>query len=175
MDGGIAIDSEQDKGTSVYVSLPFKLPESNQEGHGTSEPEIAANQMPKLHVLLVDDEAMTQFYVKRLLEKQGVEVSVAENGEQALVMLTEANFDCVLMDVQMPAMDGVEATNKIRSSNIGHKDIPIIAMTAYAMSGDREKFLDAGMDDYISKPVDKDELFDSIRKNISKPESVTIP
>jgi len=168
MDGGIAIDSEQDKGTSVYVSLPFKLPESNQEGHGTSEPEIAANQMPKLHVLLVDDEAITQTYIKRLLEKQGVEVSVAENGEQALVMLTEANFDCVLMDVQMPVMDGVEATKKIRSSNLEFKDIPIIAMTAYAMSGDREKFLDAGMDDYISKPVDKDELFDSIRKNISK-------
>jgi len=167
MDGSIAMDSEEDKGTSVYVSLPFKLPDPKQQGPGTSEPETTASQMQKLHVLLVDDEAVTQTYIKRLLEKQGIDVSVAENGEQALVMLTEANFDCVLMDVQMPVMDGVEVTKKIRSSNTGHKDISIIAMTAYAMAGDREKFLDAGMDDYLSKPVDKDDLFESIKKNIS--------
>ena len=168
MDGGIAIDSELDKGTAVYVSLPFKLPESKQQSLGTSEPEITGNQMQKFQVLLVDDEHVTQLYIKRLLEKQGFDVSVAENGEQALEILAGENFDCVLMDVQMPVMDGVEATKKIRASHAAYKDIPIIAMTAYAMRGDREKFLDAGMDDYLSKPVDKDDLFEKIKKNISE-------
>ena len=168
MDGSIAIDSEQDKGTAVYVSLPFKLPESRQQRVGTSGPEMMADQMQKLNVLLVDDEAVTQFYIKRLLQKQGINVSVAENGEQAAEMLTKASFDCVLMDVQMPVMDGVEATKKIRSSDLGGKNIPVIALTAYAMSGDREKFMEAGMDDYLAKPVDRDKLLAILKKHLPK-------
>ena len=119
-------------------------------------------------MLLVDDEYATQFYIKRLLEKQGYEVSVAQDGEEALTKLAHNEFDCVLMDVQMPVLDGVEATKRIRSSRSKFKDIPIIALTAYAMLGDREKFLEAGMDDYISKPVDKDELLEVITRNISE-------
>ena len=83
-------------------------------------------------------------------------------------MLTEANFDCVLMDVQMPVMDGIEATKKIRSSRLGYENIPIIALTAYAMRGDREQFLEAGMDDYLAKPVDRDKLLAILKKYLPK-------
>ena len=118
-----------------------------------------------LEVLLADDDETTQFHIESLLEKQGNKVVVAEDGRQALETLQEDEFDCVLMDIQMPVLDGVEATRQIRSSNANYKNIPIIALTAYAMSGDREKFLEAGMDDYIAKPVDKEELMEVIKRN----------
>ena len=87
-------------------------------------------------------------------------MTLAEDGQQALDLLAAQDFDVILMDVQMPLMNGVEATKAIRSSTgIGSKkDIPIIALTAYAMLGDREKFLEAGMDDYLAKPVKMDDL-----------------
>lgn len=94
-------------------------------------------------------------------------VVVVDNGEKALSAVTEADFDCILMDVQMPVMDGVEATRRIRSSHAKFRDIPIIALTAYAMAGDKDKFIDAGMDDYIAKPVDKEELLGVIERNVA--------
>ena len=112
------------------------------------------------------DEA-TQFYIKSLLEMKGIANIVAENGNKALQLLEEDEFDCILMDVQMPVLDGIEATKQIRSSKDNFKNIPIIALTAYAMSGDREKFMDAGMDDYIAKPVDQDELIQVLERNLS--------
>jgi CheY-like chemotaxis protein len=115
-------------------------------------------------VLLVDDEPTTRLYIRRLLQKHGVDVSVARDGQEALDMLNRGNFDCMLLDVQMPVMDGVEATKKIRSSRSDFKNIPVIALTAYAMSGDRDKFLQAGMDDYLAKPVDKDKLVAVLKK-----------
>jgi two-component system CheB/CheR fusion protein len=91
-----------------------------------------------------------------MLEKFGCEVSLAEDGEQALEMLGKSDVDCIIMDIQMPRMDGVTATRKIRSSPEfkDKSDVCIIAMTAYAMRGDRDRFIAAGMDDYLSKPVD---------------------
>ena len=97
---------------------------------------------------------------------QGISIAVAGDGEKALQLLEKENYDCVLMDVQMPVLDGVEATKKIRSSNENFQGIPIIAMTAYAMTGDREKFLQAGMNDYIAKPVDGDKLLKVLERNI---------
>jgi CheY-like chemotaxis protein len=89
-------------------------------------------------------------------------VGEAENGKHALAKLSETHFDLVLMDIQMPEMDGVEATRRIRSGKHGRADIPIIALTAYAMKGDREKFLEKGMDGYVTKPVDFGELAKTI-------------
>ncbi|MBF0397269.1 MAG: response regulator, partial [Desulfobacterales bacterium] len=93
----------------------------------------------------------------------GINVQIAENGEISVRKLMEEDFDIVLMDVQMPVMDGYTATKAIRS-NPKYKDIPIIAMTANALKGDREKCLDAGMNDYIIKPIEPDELFNSLAK-----------
>ncbi|MEG6505661.1 PAS domain S-box protein [Nitratidesulfovibrio sp. 1201_IL3209] len=109
-----------------------------------------------LHVLLVEDDAVNQLAVRRMLEKSGMTVTLAPDGQQALDALRHAKFDCVVMDVQMPVMDGISATRAIRTDPAfaARASIPVVAMTAHAMVGDRETFLEAGMDDYVAKPVE---------------------
>jgi CheY-like chemotaxis protein len=116
-----------------------------------------------LRVLLAEDNPVNQRVAARLLDKRGHVVVLAENGAQALEALEQQSFDLILMDVQMPVMDGVQATAAIRQrERITGTHIPIIAMTAHAMEGDRERFLGNGMDGYISKPVQPRELFEVI-------------
>jgi len=116
-----------------------------------------------LRVLLVEDNVVNQRLAVRLLEKQGHTVFVAGDGAKALEALERDRFDVVLMDVQMPVMDGVAATAAIREKEKGTGEhIPIVAMTAHAMAGDRQRFLGSGMDGYVSKPVRSQELFDTI-------------
>jgi two-component system, sensor histidine kinase and response regulator len=115
-------------------------------------------QAPKLRILLTEDNVVNQKMAKMMLEKKGHSVSVADNGQHALDLLGIEAFDLVLMDVQMPVMDGITATQRIRGSNSKTRDIPIIAMTAHAMKGDKERCLEAGMDDYISKPINPAKL-----------------
>ena len=108
----------------------------------------------KLHILLAEDNAVNQMLAQRLLDKHGYRVTVTNNGREALAALDQKDFDAVLMDVQMPEMDGFEATAAIRAREQSTgKHLPIIAMTAYAMQGDPEKCLAAGMDSYIAKPI----------------------
>jgi two-component system sensor histidine kinase/response regulator len=107
-----------------------------------------------LRVLLVEDNLINQKVACRLLEKQGHTVVIAENGREALAALEESEFDVVLMDVQMPEMDGFAATAAIREREAGSgRHLPIVALTANAMKGDRERCLQAGMDGYVAKPV----------------------
>ncbi len=117
-----------------------------------------------LHVLLAEDHPVNRMVATRLLEKAGVRVTVAENGRQAFDRVRGGGFDLVLMDVQMPEMDGLEATRAIRAwereSDGGH--VPILAMTANALEGDRALCLDAGMDDYLSKPVQMKAFYDAL-------------
>jgi CheY-like chemotaxis protein len=113
-----------------------------------------------LRVLLVDDNATNQALGVALLEKDGHTVETASNGKEALAALANGSFDVVFMDLQMPEMDGFEATARIRKPEEGTgKHIPIVAMTAHAMKGDRERCLESGMDSYISKPVRPEELY----------------
>jgi PAS domain S-box-containing protein len=164
--GTLSVVSREDEGTAVYVCLPFKrVPSLDRSPKGAPAQGGPFNGRG-LKVLLVDDDQLTQLSASRLLEKWGLSVHVADNGEQALFALTKEEFDCILMDVQMPVMDGVQATQKVRASKARFRAIPIIALTAYAMSGDREKFFAAGMDDYISKPVDQDELLKVLKRNL---------
>lgn len=112
-----------------------------------------------LRILLVEDNAVNQVLAVRLLEKRGHKVAVTGNGKEALAALEKDSFDLVLMDVQMPEMDGFEATATIREKEkTSGNHVPIIAMTAHAMTGDRERCLEAGMDDYITKPIRPEEL-----------------
>jgi signal transduction histidine kinase/ActR/RegA family two-component response regulator len=163
--GNACVTSETGQGTTFYVSLPFKVPDQLGDKTSAHHPEKNANYK-QYKILLADDESSTQMYIRRLLEKQGYEVIAVNDGDQAIKELEERQFDCILMDIQMPVLDGVEASKQIRSSKSKFKEIPIIALTAYAMAGDREKFIKAGMDDYISKPVDKDELFEVLNRNL---------
>ncbi len=113
-------------------------------------------------VLLVDDDMRNIYAVSGLLQRAGMEVGMAENGAEALKKLKEQDFDLVLMDIMMPEMDGYEATMKIREQ-AEYKNLPIIALTAKAMPKDREKCLDAGANDYLAKPIDKDKLFSILK------------
>jgi CheY-like chemotaxis protein len=109
----------------------------------------------RLRVLLVEDNLVNQKVASRLLEKQGHSVQVAENGREALEAIDEGEFDLVLMDVQMPEMDGFATTAAIRQREASSgRRLPIVALTANAMQGDRERCLGAGMDGYVAKPVE---------------------
>jgi CheY-like chemotaxis protein len=122
---------------------------------------------PSLKILLAEDNAVNRKLAEVLLRKREWDVVSVTDGQEALTVLEKEKFDLILMDVQMPVMDGFVATHKIRqkeASKGGH--IPIIAMTAHAMKGDREKCIEAGMDDYVSKPMKADELYDVIERSV---------
>ena len=155
MGGEMAVESERGQGSCFYFCIPFK------RIHGpvcsrAAKPVSALAPLPRLHVLVAEDDAVSSLLTVRLLEKQGHRTETVVNGEQALASLREKRFDLVLMDVQMPVLDGVQATKAIRKgqAGAGNKHIPIVAMTAYSMAGDSEKFIAAGMDGYVAKPVD---------------------
>jgi two-component system sensor histidine kinase/response regulator len=132
--------------------------------HATGTNFTAALKPPVgLRVLLAEDNAVNQKLVLRLLEKRGHSVVVAGDGLIAIEAFRKERFDLALMDIQMPGMGGIDATAAIREiekQTGGH--LPIVALTAHAMSGDRERFLEAGMDDYVSKPIQPQELFRKI-------------
>ena len=123
----------------------------------------AAVRADGLRVLLVEDNVLNQEVATEILRSAGISVDIANNGKEAVEAVTNLPYDIVLMDVQMPVMGGYEATKRIRSID-KFKSLPIIAMTAHAMQGAREECLEAGMNDYISKPIDPDSLFLTIRK-----------
>lgn len=121
-----------------------------------------------LRILLVEDNPVNQKVASRLLEKQGHTVVTAENGRVALEALDNVEFDIVLMDIAMPEMDGFEATAAIRLREQGTgRHLPIVALTAHAMKGDRERCLDAGMDGYVTKPVDLQVLLQALANALS--------
>jgi CheY-like chemotaxis protein len=126
-----------------------------------------------LRVLLAEDNAVNRRLAELLLKKQGHSVAVAENGRQAVALFDGDLFDLILMDVQMPEMDGLEATAAIRKreAETGARRIPIIALTAHAMNGDRERCVAAGRDVYISKPISPQELYRTIQALAAIPES----
>lgn len=109
-------------------------------------------------VLVVEDYVINQQTTKGLLELMNCEVDIAESGEDALEKIKNENYDLIIMDIQMPDMDGYEATQKIRDNEGNKKHTPIIALTANVMEGDQEKCIEAGMDDYLSKPIRGAEL-----------------
>src|SRR5438552_496346 len=119
--------------------------------------------LPPLQILLVEDNLINQKVAVRLLEKAGHCVTIACNGLEALDQVGSGSFDVVLMDVAMPEMDGLAATQAIRQQELGtDRHIPIVALTAHAMKGDREKCLQAGMDGYVTKPVQVTVLFEAM-------------
>jgi signal transduction histidine kinase/CheY-like chemotaxis protein len=170
MGGAITISSEPGSGTRFRFTARFG------ESQGVPEEETAAPQVPvrapepsdlteasPLRVLVAEDNLVNQRVAVAMLAKRGYDVTLASNGNEALQALARSVFDLVLMDVQMPEMDGLEATRRIRKieSSTAHH-IPVVAMTAHAMIGDREKCLAAGMDGYISKPIQFTELLSAI-------------
>lgn len=163
MDGELAIDNSG-PGTTVYLSLPFDLPGGSQGKAGKADANGPAVDATALRILFAEDDAVNLAAGARMLEKAGHTVVGAKDGEEVLRMLRQQDFDLVLMDVQMPVLNGVAATKRIRRGEAGvaKASIPIIAMTAYAMVGDREKFLASGMNGYLAKPVVMQQLLEAV-------------
>ena len=153
MGGSIAVLSNPGEGTVFHFQLPFAVTDAKavEEPPGIKEPAPAG-----LKILIVEDDGINRVTLEKILDKLGCERVSAENGAQALEALRKEAFDLALMDIQMPVMDGVEAAKAIRRGEAGEgcADIPIAALTAYAMRGDKNDFLDQGMDYYLAKPVD---------------------
>jgi CheY-like chemotaxis protein len=129
---------------------------------GAAATRAGARDIGPLRILVVEDNQVNQLLATVLLSKAGHRIDIAANGLEALDAVSSRPYDLILMDVQMPEMDGVEATKRIRAMAGAARAIPIIAMTANAMKGDRERLLAVGMNDYVSKPIDKEQLFLSI-------------
>ena len=126
----------------------------------------------ELRILLAEDNPVNQLVATRILEKQGYALEVASNGHEAIEILARQPFDLVLMDVQMPEMDGIETTKAIREKEArSDEHIPIVAMTAHAMKGDKERCLDAGMDDYVAKPIKAEDLLEVIHRFLGDSEA----
>ena len=134
----------------------LQLPEADEKGERSKDPEAELAAEFPMRILVADDNQVNQKLIRRILEKMGYEPEIVSDGRLAIEKLEEQEFDLVFMDVQMPDLDGITATKYIRSQFEAHIQPIIVAMTANALVGDREKCLEAGMNDYISKPFQKD-------------------
>ncbi|EPR44157.1 PAS/PAC sensor hybrid histidine kinase [Desulfovibrio sp. X2] len=161
MGGEVCMESLPGEGTTVAFSLllPAADPEQHRAARSDEAPGTPRAVRP-LRLLVAEDERINQLVIRRQLEKMGHHVTCAGNGAEVLPALEQGTFDAVLMDIQMPVVNGIEATRRIRAaSHLGPKArIPIVALTAHALRGDRERFLEAGMDLYLMKPFQTEDL-----------------
>jgi CheY-like chemotaxis protein len=151
------------------LAVPFECCSGVQDsaGAGSRNPAESFEMTTKLRILLAEDNIVNQKIIRTLLERAGHMVEVAPNGRDALTAHQQREFDVVLMDIQMPEMDGFEAVAHIRENENGSdRHTPVIALTAHAMAEDRDRCLAAGMDDYVSKPIQRQQLFEAIQRQV---------
>jgi CheY-like chemotaxis protein len=152
MGGGIGVESTPGKGSMFWFSLPFTLSNLHKQRTIVAQPEETTNFLKKF-VLVAEDNAINQRIVSFHLQKMGFGVDVVSDGKEALEKYLAGKYDLIILDIQMPVMDGYQAAKAIREAEKGtFRHVPIIALTANAMKGDRELYLAAGMDEYVSKP-----------------------
>lgn len=170
MQGSIKVKSQEGLGSTFYIKIPLEVisdlevnQKANLSFNDNYEDKLLTDFAP-IRVLLVEDNVLNQKIVSQMLVNYGFEITLANNGLECLRLLQEMHFDIILMDMQMPVMDGYEATRMIRQYE-DLQNIPIIAMTAHAMTGDREKCLASGCTSYIAKPFKAEELAREIRKH----------
>ena len=197
MGGRIWVDSAPGAGSTFQFTATFGLASSTARSTAGANPAGASvlivddhpanRRVPRVPVLLVEDNEVNQRVARHMLRKSGYLTSVVENGEEAIAAVMRERFDIVLMDVQMPVLDGLEAARRIREleaawtpsssgNSFGGRRLQIIAMTAYAMKGDRELCLAAGMDDYVAKPIKLHELSSALERALDRQhQKATLP
>jgi two-component system sensor histidine kinase/response regulator len=153
MQGNLSVFSSLNDGTEFILTLPLSIELDNLEKNQTNHQDLIAKKGSK--ILLADDNLLNQKLAERILQNMGMEVIVASNGSIALELAKKNHFDLIIMDMQMPIMDGLEATKHIR---IFDQKTPIIAMTGNVSSEDKQMAYDAGMNDYLIKPIDPSSL-----------------
>ena len=159
--------ARREAGGAAVLAAEAKPPPAPPPGTppGTPQPHFNGER-----VLLAEDEAVNQLVAVGILERAGLVVDVAENGLQALRLATATRYALVLMDLQMPEMDGLAATRALRATAVG-QDLPIVALSAFAFDEDRQRCLDAGMNDHVSKPVNPAELLHTVRRWLRAPDA----
>ena len=168
-DGFLSKPIHRDKLFQMVERLLGERKDKGKENKGLREKimtqySVLEEMKHSVHILLAEDNPVNQKLARIMLTKAGYQVEVVNNGKEAVEKYTASpkNFDLIFMDVQMPQMDGLEATKAIRQG--GFDTVPIVAMTAHAMKGDREMCLEAGMDDYITKPIKREVVFEVLEK-----------
>jgi two-component system, sensor histidine kinase len=169
--GEIWVESEVGRGSKFHVVIPMEQADSDvvaeQAPLQADQPALPACNVAEICVLVVEDNPVNRTVITSLLEKRGFRVRTANDGRQAIEILETVPVDLVLMDVQMPVVDGLEATRMIRAES-RWRTLPIIAMTAHAMDGDRAQCLDAGMNDYVAKPIQPSQLMATLGKYLAR-------
>jgi len=179
MHGRLSVESQPGRGSTFFFEASFGLPPASRTGAASAAETPFRPKLRNLDILIAEDNRVNQLVAMRILERQGHNVAVAANGIEALERLRHGPYHLILMDMQMPEMDGLQATREIRQHEIGTgRHIPIIAMTANALSGDRERCLASGMDGYLSKPINPRALaegIESVLQWLSAHPTVTLP
>lgn len=169
MGGKIGAESEEGVGSTFFFTIGFKV--AGKPVEKASVKHKTNKSAEKLDILLAEDDSLNQVVLQKMLKDSGCKMDIANNGYEALEAWEKKNYDMILMDIQMPVMDGLEAARRIREAEAKERHTPIIAMTAFALKGDKERFMSMGMDGYIAKPVNINELFsiiDGLKENKNK-------
>lgn len=165
MGGDLVLHSSGAAGACFVLSV--RAPLGQAPAAPDREPEVDDDSLGQIHVLMAEDNAVNQLVVRTMLEPAGVVLTVVENGQLALEAMSQEHYDCVLMDINMPVMDGITALQAIRQGKAGDPNLPVIALTASAMAGDRERFLGMGFDEHLGKPVKPVDLITAIVRAVS--------
>jgi two-component system, sensor histidine kinase and response regulator len=169
MGGKLSVTSEPAKGSQFRFYIPVRGT-NRSDVLMTMPAPIQASHWAGLRLLIAEDQPINQLLMRKLLEDTGCQLFMVQNGEEAISVWRKERIDLILMDVQMPVMDGMAATARIRQlEQEGRLRTPIIALTAHAMPGDQDRCLSAGMDGYVTKPISIQALNDCVRQVLSKP------
>ncbi|MDH3354466.1 MAG: response regulator, partial [Chromatiales bacterium] len=169
MGGEIGVESIPEQGSTFWFTLPLTVSAKTEAHEEKPTTDLTtASQKLEGRILLAEDNEVNAMIASAMLKKGGLDLDIAENGAVALEMLQQKHYDLILMDCQMPVMDGCQATKEIRANEKEGEHIPIIAVTANASEEDRQQTIDAGMDDFMSKPFNQEPLLQMVSKWLNR-------